>query len=270
MRDINRFYFLQPRQYAWLHKVVRYFGYVGSQPYSGLLFPQIFRMSIAWTKTNSVGAHGGRSFRAKSPCQSYPSYPVRSSFSPSDSPYPPSSLLWLSWPFSRGFLFLWASQHYTLRSLPAWEGGESGGSLQQELHLNVTHPKLSAFFTFSTLLVALYSLLCTALKAPKNLSSLGKGRGRSGSGPHKFRQTFAECVWLDILFCGTPWASQMLKQLKYVGDLGIFTLTFQGPQPVEQKQTQWGFLLKSPQLNHLLVHVRRVPSFDSVRVIRVG
>lgn len=64
-------------------------------------------------------------------------------------------------------------------------------------------------------------------------------------------EPIAECVLLDIPFCGTPWASQMLKQLKYVGALGIFTLAFQGPRPVEQKQTQRGFLLKSSQLNHL-------------------
>ncbi len=66
------------------------------------------------------------------------------------------------------------------------------------------------------------------------------------------------------------WASQMLKQLRYVGALGIFTLAFQGPQPLEQKQTQWGFLLKSSQSHHFLVHVRRVPKLDSDRVITVS
>lgn len=79
-----------------------------------------------------------------------------------------------------------------------------------------------------------------------------------------------ERVWLDIPFHGTPRASQMLKQLKYVGALGILTLAFQGPQPVEQKQTLWGFLLESSQLNHLLEHVIRVPSVESVGVIRVS
>ena len=79
-----------------------------------------------------------------------------------------------------------------------------------------------------------------------------------------------ERVWSDIPFRGTPWASQMLKQLKYVGALGILTLAFQGPQPVEQKQTLWGFLLESSQLNHLLEHVIRVPSVESVGVIRVS
>lgn len=66
------------------------------------------------------------------------------------------------------------------------------------------------------------------------------------------------------------WASLMLKQLKYVGALGIFTLAFQGPQAVEQKQTQWGFLVKSSQSNHLLVHVRQAPSLDSLWIIRVS
>lgn len=66
---------------------------------------------------------------------------------------PPLSLAWLSWPFSRGFLFLWASQNHTLRGLPAWEKRErererwsERGSLWHKLHLNVTHPKVSASF----------------------------------------------------------------------------------------------------------------------------
>lgn len=114
-----------------------------------------------------------------------------------------------------------------------------------------------------------FSQLCTSARTYLS-PPLEKGRGRSGSGPHKSRQTFMERVWLDIPFRGTPRASQMLKQLKYVGALGILTLAFQGPQPVEQKQTLWGFLLESSQLNHLLEHVIRVPSVESVGVIRVS
>lgn len=109
---INRF-FLQSRQCARLQKVGRCFSYLSSPPNSGFFR----RMSTAWTKTNNIRAHGGRNFWGKGPCQSHSSYPVRSKVF--DSPYPHSSFLWLSWPLSRGFLFLSARRHYTLRGLPA-------------------------------------------------------------------------------------------------------------------------------------------------------
>lgn len=59
-------------------------------------------------------------------------------------------------------------------------------------------------------------------------------------------EPFAGYIRLDIPFCGTPRASQMLKQLNYVG-----ALAFQGPQSTKLKQTQRRFLFKSSQLNHL-------------------
>lgn len=47
---------------------------------------------------------------------------MRSKFCDSDSPISSPSQVWLSWPFSWGFLFPWASQHHTLTGLPAREG----------------------------------------------------------------------------------------------------------------------------------------------------
>lgn len=42
---------------------------------------------------------------------------------------------------------------------------------------------------------------------------------------------------MGIPFSGTPLASQMLKQLKYVGAWGIFTLTLPGPPPGRKTNT---------------------------------
>lgn len=92
----NRF-FLQSRQYAWRQKVVWYCGYT-TQP--NLVVSEHVQRGI-------LGRHLGNtliSSEVKNLCLCLPVY----------------SLVWLSWPFNRGFLFLWVS--HTQSGLPAWEG----------------------------------------------------------------------------------------------------------------------------------------------------
>lgn len=108
-KNINRFF----HRYVWRQKVVRYYSYTRSQQgYKDI-------QKIKSMNKNSTGAHGERNFRGNTLLISSE---VKILWH-----WPPRILpphLWLSWPFSRGFLFLWASQHHTQRRLPVWEGKE--------------------------------------------------------------------------------------------------------------------------------------------------
>lgn len=102
-------------------------------------------------------------------------------------PYIPPSLVWLPWPFSREVpLSIRELTPYTEDSLC----GRGTGELEWGKPLRRTfcwRPPPSSTFTIEE-----YALLCTLDEA-------------------------TACILMGILFSGTPLASQMLKQLKYVG-----------------------------------------------------
>lgn len=194
------FFFLQSRQYAWLQKVVKYRSYATFQPNSGSLFSQIFR--IAWPKTNSIGTLGERNFWGSSSCQSDSSYPVRSKFLDSDSPFLPPHLCGFPDLSARGVpLSLSKQAPYTERTPCVGGNKERGGSLQQKLHLNMTHPNSPPLF--SVLLIALHSVLCAALKAPNiSPSSHGKSHGRSGINSDKPLQAVFGWTFCSVAHLG--------------------------------------------------------------------
>lgn len=142
------------------------------------------------------------------------SYAVRSKFFESDSPISSPSLAWLPWPFSRGVpLSISKLTPYAEDSLCGRETGERewGKPLRRTFCWRL---RLSSTFTIEE-----YALLC----------SLEEATG---------------CILMGIPFSGTPLASQMLKQLKYVGAWGIFTLTLLGPHPGRKTNTM-GILIIS-------------------------
>lgn len=139
---------------------------------------------------------------------------VRSKFFESDSPISSPSLAWLPWPFSRGVpLSISKLTPYAEDSLCGRETGERewGKPLRRTFCWRL---RLSSTFTIEE-----YALLC----------SLDEATG---------------CILMGIPFSGTPLASQMLKQLKYVGAWGIFTLTLLGPHPGRKTNTM-GILIIS-------------------------
>lgn len=135
------------------------------------------------------------------------SYAVRSKFFEFDSPISSPSLAWLPWPFSRGVpLSISKLTPYAEDSLCGRETGECewGKPLRRTF---CWRPCLSSTFTIEE-----DALLCSLDEA-------------------------AGCILMGIPFSGTPLASQMLKQLKYVGAGGIFTLTLPGPRPGRKTNT---------------------------------
>lgn len=107
---------------------------------SWFAFLQISRMPTAWTKTNTWW----RQLLSDS------SYSLRSKILLTFARLRlllPSSLVWLPGPLSRGFLFLWASRHHTLRGLPAWEGIKTErGKPLKKVDLKRDSPNVPASF----------------------------------------------------------------------------------------------------------------------------
>lgn len=135
------------------------------------------------------------------------SYAVRSKFFEFDSPISSPSLAWLPWPFSRGVpLSISKLTPYAEDSLCGRETGEREWG-KPSRRTFCWRPCLSSTFTIEE-----DALLCSLDEA-------------------------AGCILMGIPFSGTPLASQMLKQLKYVGAGGIFTLTLPGPRPGRKTNT---------------------------------
>lgn len=91
---------------------------------------------------------------------------------------------------------------------------------------------------------------------------------KSDSGPHRSRETRADCVLLDILFFAPCQASQDLKKLHYVGVMDIFTLAFQGPPENWTKTNTMDISTQTISIKSSLVHVRHMSNFPAVRIVR--
>lgn len=146
---------------------------------------------------------------------------------------------------------------------------ESRGSLQPEFHFNVTHPNSPP--PFSALFVAV-PCLYTELKTP-NISVLlswkkatvGQASGRRTPGKPSqsvFGWTFHSVAHLGPHKC---WNSLNMWEL------WVFSLWLsRGLNPWNKKTNTMGNPTWTVSIESSLVHVTRMPSFDSVRVIRVG
>lgn len=219
-------------------------------------FPPADIQNVNSLNENSIRAHGGRNFWGE---ELLSVTLLISSQNAVTFLHLPPRFPWLSWPLGRGFLFLWASRHYVL-SVHSPRGREErvGGSLQEELKSDSCKKNLCP--PFLSLPVARHhnALLSSCRKTPWKERLPGHVWLRTSS---------VERVWLDIPFSDTPWASQMLKQLKYVM---LFLLWLsRGLEPRGAKTNTMGIPSGIVSIESSSLHVTHVQGPGSPAVMSV-